>query len=152
MKYNSIPIAAAVFFFVILIFPSIYQHTIKNSYNIDWSKVVDDPNIHLTYELVETATYEAQMLDSNAYAKNLLEEHFNITLNYSTIDPVSYNRKGPLSLASGIIPDVFQQPFTSLKHSAKHGFIIPLPVSVLIKYAPSNAPVALKLQQLPQFP
>jgi len=137
MKYISIAIAAAVFFFVILIFPSIYQHTIKNSYNIDWSKVVDDPNIHLTYELVETATYEAQMLDSNAYAKNLLEEHFNITLNYSTIDPVSYNRKGPLSLASGIIPDVFQQPFTSLKHSAKHGFIIPLPVSVLIKYAPT---------------
>ena len=138
MKYKSIMIAAAVFvLFVILIFPSWSQYTNKNSYNIDWSKVIDDPNIHLTYELVETATYEAQMLDSNAYAKNLLEERFNITLNYNTIDPVSYNRKGPLSLASGIIPDVFEQPFTSLKYSAKHGFIIPVPVSVLIKHAPT---------------
>ena len=138
MKYNIIAIVAALLFiFVILIFPSWSQYKNNNLNNIDWSKVIDDPNIHLTYELVETALYQAQMLDSNAYAKNLLEERFNITLNYSTIDPVSYNRKGPLSLASGIIPDVFRQPFTSLKYSAKHGFIIPIPISVLIKHAPT---------------
>ena len=138
MKYNIIAIVASLLFiFVILIFPSWSQYKNNNLNNIDWSKVIDDPNIHLTYELVETALYQAQMLDSNAYAKNLLEERFNITLNYSTIDPVSYNRKGPLSLASGIIPDIFQQPFTSLKYSAKHGFIIPIPISVLIKHAPT---------------
>lgn len=138
MKYNIIAIVASLLFiFVILIFPSWSQYKNNNLNNIDWSKVIDDPNIHLTYELVETALYQAHMLDSNAYAKNLLEERFNITLNYSTIDPVSYNRKGPLSLASGIIPDVFRQPFTSLKYSAKHGFIIPIPISVLIKHAPT---------------
>ena len=100
MKYNIIAIVASLLFiFGILIFPSWSQYKNNNLNNIDWSKVIDDPNIHLTYELVETALYQAHMLDSNAYVKNLLEERFNITLNYSTIDPVSYNRKGPLSLA-----------------------------------------------------
>ena len=135
MRYNIIAIAAAaLFIFLILVFPSWSKHT---PYNIDWSKVTDDPDIHLTYELVEAASYEAHMLDSSAYAKTVLEARFNITLNYSTIDPVSYNRKGPLSLAAGLIPDVFQQPYTSLKYSAKHGFIIPIPLYVLIEHAPT---------------
>ena len=82
MRHKITAIAVTVLvFFVILKFPSWSRYINKNRYNIDWLKVIDDPNVHLTYELVETATYEAQMLDSNAYAKNLLEERFNITLN-----------------------------------------------------------------------
>lgn len=126
-------IAVALVLFILSVIPTWHSRKNKNQ-TIDWSQVVDHPERHMTFELVDPSP---TLLDSNAFAKKLLEERFNITLNYTSIDPVSYRRKGPLSLSAGIIPDIFTQPYSSLDRSAKHGFIIPLPIEVMMKHAPT---------------
>ncbi len=46
------------------------------------------------------------LLKEDAYAKRLLEEHFNVTLIYKMVEPATYERKAALVKASGFIHDV----------------------------------------------
>ena len=128
--------------------PAWLQNEDQENADIDWSQIVDDPEEHLTFTLVQAARYQDAMLEENAYAIEVLENRFNVTLNYTMIDPVAYNRKGPLSWAAGIIPDVFIQSATLmgsetshgfLAAAAKHGFIMPVPLDVIIQHAPTYA-------------
>lgn len=133
---------------VFAMLPAWLKDSDSDSPEIDWSQVVDDPDEHLTFTLVESATYQDAMMEENAYIKEVLEKRFNVTLNYTSIDPVSYNRKGPLSWAAGLIPDIFVQASSLLgsetRHgflvaAVKHGFIIPVPLEVIAEHAPTYA-------------
>ena len=127
-------IVVAIFFLAII--PTIKGRA-NNQRFVEWSEVVDDPEKHLTFNIISFHSPGWQGKES--FAVKLLEERFNITLNYDAIDRVSFNNKGPLAMAAGIIPDVFPQSYSVLSRSAQHGFIMPLPTEVIIKYAPTFA-------------
>ena len=107
---------AASFFLVALVF-LIFSPTWSKNNNIlddtvDWSQVVDDPDVHMTFNLLmlRDARWSADALQKDdAFAKKILEKRFNVTLNYDLISPSVYERKGALVKASGSIPDIFTE-------------------------------------------
>lgn len=108
--------------------------------SIDWSKVVDDPDEHMTFNLLmhRDARWSSEArLHEDAFAKRLLEKRFNVTLNYSLVSPSVYERKGALVKASGTIPDIFTEFTGQLKNSVKHGFVMPIPLEVIARHAPT---------------
>ena len=85
MRYKStIIVIFTVALWAIFKYPSWKKEKIESNRLIDWSKVTDDPNEHLDFELVlpgdATDSPDAH-LKEDAYAKRLLEERFNVTLN-----------------------------------------------------------------------
>ena len=135
---------AASFFLVALAF-LIFTPTWSKKNNIlddtvDWSQVVDDPDVHMTYNLLmhRDARWSADaLLKDDAFAKRILEKRFNVTLNYDLISPSVYERKGALVKASGSIPDIFTEFSGQLSSSVKHGFVMPVPLSVLAQHSPT---------------
>ena len=143
IRYKTTIIAIVlILFWVTLKFPSWNKENIESVQIIDWSKVTDDPNQHLDFELImpgDAIDSPDAHLKEDAYAKRLLEERFNVTLNYKMVDAATYDRKAALVKASGFIHDVLIEETSMLKSSIKHGFIVPIPFEVICKYAPSYA-------------
>ena len=143
IRYKSTAIAIIIIiFWVVLKLPSWNKEKIESDQLIDWSKVTDDPNEHLDFELImpsDAIDSPDAHLREDAYAKRVLEERFNVTLNYEMVDPATYDRKAALVKASGFIHDVLIEETSMLKSSIKHGFIVPIPFEVICKYAPSYA-------------
>ncbi len=148
MRYKStIIVIFTIALWAIFKYPSWKKEKIESNRLIDWSKVTDDPNEHLDFELVmpgdATDSPDAH-LKVDAYAKRLLEERFNVTLNYSMVDVATYERKAALVKSSGFIHDVLIEETSMLKSSVKHGFIMPIPFEVICKYAPTYAKIVQK--------
>ena len=71
--------------------------------SIDWSTVVDDPDEHMTFNLLmhRDARWSTEaLLREDAFAKRLIEKRFNVTLKYDLISPSVYERKGCLLYTS----------------------------------------------------
>jgi putative aldouronate transport system substrate-binding protein len=111
------------------------------SMDTDWDAVTDDGSAHLTYHIV----MPAKGIAADAYAKRVLEQRFNITLNYTTVDATAYAQKKPLLLASGNIPDVFNETGAGLATAAKHGFAISFPLAVIRRHAPTYVAMVNRL-------
>ena len=94
----TIKIAAAVFIVlmicVLLIYtPEWLNKRVQLDNSIDWSKVEDDPDEHMTFNLLmhRDARWSSEaLLKKDAFAKRLLEKRFNVTLNYDLISPSVY--------------------------------------------------------------
>jgi hypothetical protein len=129
--------------FLITKFPDWKKNKNSKSY-IDWSTVVDDPNEHLLYDLLDVYEFSLGKLDSSSFVKKLLEKRFNITLNHKPYNYYKYQNFRSFSLVAGDIPDLFVQNSTSLNKAAKHGFICPVPIEIIVKYAPTYAAMVQK--------
>ena len=108
--------------------------------SIDWSTVVDDPDEHMTFNLLmhRDARWSTEaLLREDAFAKRLIEKRFNVTLKYDLISPSVYERKGALVKASGSIPDIFTEFTGQITSSVKHGFIMPIPIALLAEQVPT---------------
>ena len=77
--------------FLITKFPDWKKNKNSKSY-IDWSTVVDDPNEHLLYDLLDVYEFSPGKLDSSAFVKKLLEKRFNITLNHKPYNYYKYHK------------------------------------------------------------
>ena len=131
-------------FILLLLLLIKYPDWIKNndsSNNIDWSSVVEDADEAYDYNMVDRFFWTESQIDTNAFVKKLLENRFNISITYKHIKWTSYERQALFRWASGDIPDIFRQNPQQLKTSAKHGFIVPIPLEVIIKTAPKYASV-----------
>ena len=136
--------AFALFFLIVLTFlffsPSWFNKNNALNNTVNWSNVVDDPDEHMTFNLLmhRDARWSADaLLKEDAFAKRILEKRFNVTLNYDLISPSVYERKGALVKASGSIPDIFTEFSGQLSSSIKHGFVMPVPLSVLAHHSPT---------------
>ena len=131
-----------VVFILLLVLLIKYPDWIKNndpSNNIDWSSVVDNTDEPYDYNMIDRFFWTESQIDTNAFVKKLLENRFNISITYKHIKWTSYERQALFRWASGDIPDIFRQNSQQLKTSAKHGFIVPIPLEVIIKTAPKYA-------------
>ena len=111
---------------------------------IDWSKVVDNPDELSTYDLVWIIGSPEQKLDKNAFVKEYFEDRFNISLRHKDVHYYKYQNALSLALAGGDIPDLFTQTSLQMGKSAKHGFIIPIPIELVVRTAPTYAAMVQK--------
>ena len=142
MKYYVI--FGFILFLVLLIK---YPDWLKNNdpgNNINWSSVVEDADEAYDYNMVDRFYWTESQIDTNAFVKKLLENRFNISITYKHIKWTSYEKQALFRWASGDIPDIFRQSSQQLKTSAKHGFIVPIPLELIINIAPKYASVIQK--------
>lgn len=141
MKINKIQ-TIALFLGLLLIWlvvqlPSWKKGISEEENIIDWSKVVDNPDELLSYDLVWIISFPEQKLDKNAFVKEYFEDRFNISLKYENVHYYKYRNALSLALAGGDIPDLFNQTSIQMGKSAKHGFTIPIPIELVVKIAPT---------------
>jgi ABC-type glycerol-3-phosphate transport system substrate-binding protein len=112
------------------------------------SSAAQDTGEHLTISWLGMPSFPGGQ--SGLWVQSMLEERFNITFDPIFMDPNGYDRKKPLMLSGGSIPDVIWEadPLT-LQRAVHHRFIAELPYDLIKKHAPTvfaelsaNAPVA----------
>ncbi|MHC4886008.1 MAG: type 2 periplasmic-binding domain-containing protein [Planctomycetota bacterium] len=101
---------------------------------VDWGSVEDDLSEHLTLRVIAPS----DKILPDALPIRLIEERFNVTMDFGQIHPTAWAKKKPMLLASGRIPDIFFDSGTGLSLGIKHGFVMPIPRSLLVKYCPSQ--------------
>ena len=107
--------------------------------NINWSSVLEDADEEYNYNMVDRFYWTESQIDTNGFFKKLLEDKFNISIKYKHVKWRSYDRQALFRWASGDIPDIFRQHPRQLKTSAKHGFITPIPLELIVNTAPKYA-------------
>ena len=98
---------------------------------------VDDPS--RTLEITWLGPPNFANAEPGNWLQRRLEERFNIRLKPVYLDQNQYERKKPLMLASGRVPDVLwiNDPDT-LQRDAFHGFLCEVPYELLERYAPTQ--------------
>ncbi len=112
---------------------SVEARALARQGQVEWSTVKNDPLV--THDLVWSFAGKAE---SGVWPQRLIEERFNIRLTPRMIvSGESYQTKLPMQLAAGDVPDVFNPGnSTMLRVYARHGFLLPLPLSMLNEHAP----------------
>lgn len=116
-----------------------WQKNNDPSDNINWSSVLEDADEEYNYNMVDRFYWTESQIDTNGFFKKLLEDKFNISIKYKHVKWLSYDRQALFRWASGDIPDIFRQHPRQLKTSAKHGFITPIPLELIVNTAPKYA-------------
>jgi len=74
------------------------------------------------------------------WVERMLEETFRLDLEPILMDPNAYNRKKPLMIAGGPVPDViWEGDPISLQTAVKHGFVAELPPELIVREMPQYA-------------
>ena len=84
------------------------------------------------------------------WVETMLEERFNVDLKPIFMDPNAYDRKKPLMIASGNVPDlIWEANPISLQKAVHHGFVAEIPLELIARHMPTyyreltrDAPVA----------
>jgi putative aldouronate transport system substrate-binding protein len=108
----------------------------RNPYEVpevDWMALEDDFSEHVEFEII----IPTKTVVEDPYAFKVIEEAYNVSFNFITINPQEYTRKKPLLLANGLIPDYWSEGPAGIVTGHKHGFLMPVPRELLIKHCPS---------------
>lgn len=102
---------------------------------VDWEHVHDDPAQKLTIRWQGTIAYPGGKADS--WIERNLEERFNLELDPVFMDANAYERRRPLMLVGGDIPDVmWSGDPLQVRANLRNGFIMEIPYEVILQHAP----------------
>lgn len=95
-----------------------------------------DPAAHLTIRWLGPPFFPAG--EEGLWVETMLEERFNLTLQPVILDAFGYERKKPLMLSSGRVPDiVWEANPDSLRKGADHRFFAEVPPALIARQAPT---------------
>ena len=107
---------------------------------VDWNSVVDDPQRKLTITWLGSRSFVTSR--DGTWIERNLEARFNVELKPVFVDGVGYQRRRPLMVLSGNIPDVLWSPDPHfVQKDTHHGFLLEIPHEVILKYAPTHVKV-----------
>jgi len=103
---------------------------------VDWENVEDDPSEKLSIEWLGIIANPGGRPGS--WIERMIEERFNIDINPIFIDANTYQKRLPLMLVGGDVPDVMWagDPLT-VRANLHNGFIMEVPYEVLLKHCPN---------------
>ena len=103
---------------------------------VDWDAVQDDPSQKIDLTWLGIPSYETAKEES--WIERNLEKRFNLELKPIFMDANAYNKRRPLMLCGGDIPDVMWSgaPF-QVRANQRNGFIMELPVDLILKHCPT---------------
>jgi putative aldouronate transport system substrate-binding protein len=102
---------------------------------VDWASVEDDPAQKLYLRWLGIIAYSGGK--EGSWIERNLEQRFNIELDPLFMDGNAYERRRPLMLVGGDIPDVMWagDPL-QVRANLRNGFIMEIPYEVILKHAP----------------
>ncbi|MCP3967788.1 MAG: hypothetical protein GY750_00505 [Lentisphaerae bacterium] len=102
-----------------------------NDYPVNWQKTKDDPTKH--YDISGIMLYKEEVA---LRREKLLEKLFNVNLHYRYLSREARDRKMPLMLAAGNVPDFFMCPNKFIRKFSQNGYLMQVPYKMMVKYAP----------------
>lgn len=104
--------------------------------NIDWSKVVDDPNKKLTLNWMGIGG--SQAASDGTWIQKMLEKRMNVEFKPTFLDWGAFTNRRPLIFCGGMVPDVYWEgdPLY-VRRNIRQGFMLEIPYEVILKYAPT---------------
>ena len=103
---------------------------------VDWDNVVEDPDRIIDLDWVGIVNMTNGQ--DGCWMERNLEEKFNLKINPIFFDTNGFNKRLPLMLAGGDVPDVMWtgDPL-GLISNLNHGFIMEVPYELILKHAPT---------------
>jgi len=103
---------------------------------VDWENVRDDPERKLSVSwqgiIGQTGAMEGSWIEQN------LEKRFNLDLAPVFMDANAYQKRRPLMLIGGDVPDVmWSGDPLAVRANLRNGFIMEVPYEVILKYCPT---------------
>ncbi len=103
---------------------------------VAWETVVDDPDETLALRWQGIIAYAGGK--EGSWIERNLEDRFNLELDPVFMDGTAYEKRRPLMMVGGDIPDVmWSGDPVALRANLHHGFIMEIPYSLILEHCPT---------------